>query len=115
MSAELLRRAAALMREDWKAEFTAEFCQCGESGHWFDRSICPEPCGSMHNICTDCGRIKGHCLVAVESGKTSTRLARSWLAVADWLGACAAVLDASPGATKAHALSVASAYLGESA
>lgn len=22
---------------------------------WFDRTICPDPCGSMHQRCTSCG------------------------------------------------------------
>lgn len=26
-----------------------------KNGDWFDRSICSEPCGSMHTRCTDCG------------------------------------------------------------
>jgi hypothetical protein len=37
----------------------------------------------------------------------------TWTAVATWLEACASVLDVSPNATKAHALTVARAYLGE--
>lgn len=28
---------------------------------WFDRSVCPAPCGAMHHRCTDCGRAQGHC------------------------------------------------------
>ena len=28
-----------------------------ENGEWFDRQICPEPCGSMHYRCVDCGEI----------------------------------------------------------
>lgn len=30
---------------------------CGPAEEWFDRSICSEPCGSMHNRCTDCGAV----------------------------------------------------------
>ncbi|SOE25645.1 hypothetical protein [Streptomyces sp. OK228] len=38
---------------------------CSHSGigvsTWFDRSVCPEPCGSMHDRCTRCGRAVGGC------------------------------------------------------
>lgn len=37
-------------------------CMCPEdTDHWFDRSICPDPCGSMHDICNECGHPKGGC------------------------------------------------------
>jgi hypothetical protein len=29
---------------------------CDPEDTWFDRSICPEPCGTMHTRCVDCGR-----------------------------------------------------------
>lgn len=28
---------------------------CPHPDSWFDREICPEPCGTMHDRCTDCG------------------------------------------------------------
>lgn len=28
---------------------------------WFDRSVCPEPCGAMHTRCTACGTALGGC------------------------------------------------------
>lgn len=35
---------------------------CGRTdGYWFDRSVCAEPCGSMHDRCTNCGAVSGHC------------------------------------------------------
>lgn len=38
---------------------------CGACGQfaesWFDRSICAEPCGSMHYRCSNCGAVVGHC------------------------------------------------------
>lgn len=35
--------------------------ECQHEDTWFDRSICPEPCGAMHTICSDCGFIFGGC------------------------------------------------------
>lgn len=34
-----------------------ELLGCGHPADevWFDRSFCPEPCGSMHNRCETCG------------------------------------------------------------
>jgi len=34
--------------------------QCGDTDTWFDRSVCPEPCGAMHTRCTGCGAVTGH-------------------------------------------------------
>lgn len=29
---------------------------CGsDKAAWFDRELCPEPCGAMHYRCVDCG------------------------------------------------------------
>jgi hypothetical protein len=28
---------------------------CPHNDAWFDRVICPEPCGMMHTYCADCG------------------------------------------------------------
>lgn len=43
-----------------EAGLTARPCpQCGGTDTWFDRSVCAEPCGSMHDRCTGCGAIVG--------------------------------------------------------
>jgi hypothetical protein len=35
---------------------------CVHTDTWFSRSICQEPaCGSMHDICSDCGVVVGEC------------------------------------------------------
>lgn len=131
MSAETLREAARLMRNDWSERGDARFCQCEESDVWFDRTICPEPCGSMHNVCTECGRIKGYCPVAVDDSLNADRLARTWQAVADWLDDTAAGWPwdgEEPGvvdwdgdritfseSVDSRALAVATAYLGQPA
>lgn len=41
---------------------------CPHEEEWFDRSICPEPCGSMHFYCVDCGQMIGDCALLVEIG-----------------------------------------------
>ncbi|MET9349905.1 hypothetical protein [Streptomyces termitum] len=33
---------------------------CTHPGTWFDRAVCAEPCGSMHDRCADCGVVVGH-------------------------------------------------------
>lgn len=33
---------------------------CDDPDTWFDRTICPEPCGAMHTICNNCGD-HGYC------------------------------------------------------
>lgn len=35
--------------------------QCRHRNTWFDRTICPDPCDSMHDVCIDCGVVVGHC------------------------------------------------------
>jgi hypothetical protein len=37
--------------------------KCGGDGgdNWFDRSICPEPCGMMHTRCSNCGHALDNC------------------------------------------------------
>lgn len=39
------------------------YCRkCGSTKDtWFDRMICAEPCGSMHDRCAECGASTGHC------------------------------------------------------
>lgn len=88
MSAEVLRQAAALMREQWPVRDKGEsvHCQCDPPReHWFDRSVCPEPCGSMHNICGECGRVDGYCPVAVMGEVQGGRYTAAWRYVAGWL------------------------------
>jgi hypothetical protein len=34
---------------------------CPHTDEWFDRTICPEPCGSMHYYCTECGKRMDGC------------------------------------------------------
>ncbi|MFD5107145.1 hypothetical protein [Streptomyces cinereoruber] len=34
---------------------------CGSQDSWVDRSICAEPCGSMHDCCSNCGAVLGYC------------------------------------------------------
>lgn len=44
---------------------------CGQQdGTWFDRSVCPEPCGSAHNRCSNCGAVTGDaCLNEVKASE----------------------------------------------
>jgi hypothetical protein len=37
---------------------------------WFDRELCPDPCGAMHTRCNWCGRAVDGCVLEQES-KTS--------------------------------------------
>ena len=89
MSALTLRRAAAEIRAENVVRDGELFCRCEDDGawtdHWFDRSICPEPCGMMHDICVECCRIKGRCLVAETGRENGNRISTAWLAVADLL------------------------------
>lgn len=45
------------------------FCDCPPDSDgrkpdaWFDRSICPEPCGNMHYVCETCCRVQDRCLI----------------------------------------------------
>ena len=115
---EVLREAAALIRKPSNAD---NGCHCEDDGetftdHWFDRTICPEPCNTMHDICVECGRPKGGCAFAAEVGKpTPFRLA-----LADWLESTANDVEHvhTPiynltSTTVARAVAVARTYLGE--
>lgn len=115
MSAEILREAARLMREDNPARSSALFCECEVSDHWFDRSICPEPCGSMHDVCIDCGRVKGYCAVAVEGRANGDRLSATWLAMADLLDAHVDRIEATGFVGHQHGrlVTLARTYLGQ--
>lgn len=45
--------------------FVCEHCDAAQ-GTWFDRSVCPEPCGSMHTRCTACGMALDECTFDTE-------------------------------------------------
>lgn len=66
--------ATAMMRElegfDRDDDGSPSACACGE-GEYFDRSFCPEPCGSMHYRCEGCGRATDEC--EFESRRERTR------------------------------------------
>ncbi|MDP9820508.1 hypothetical protein [Nocardioides massiliensis] len=119
MSAETLREAAERIRSEHVVRTDSMTCQCEDwTDSWFDRSICPEPCGSMHNVCVECSLIQGGCAWDSVGRRDSNRLARSWLAVADWLDDTAGLLEAThpnPACDlryDGNALAVARAYLG---
>lgn len=41
----------------------------GDAGdNWFDRSLCAEPCGSMHTRCRECGHSLDGCSWETEDG-----------------------------------------------
>jgi hypothetical protein len=44
-----------------------------EGGSWFDRTLCAEPCGKMHDRCRDCGGPLDSCDVRARSYLTRTR------------------------------------------
>lgn len=35
--------------------------KCDHRNQYFDREICPEPCGRMHYFCDDCGECADEC------------------------------------------------------
>jgi hypothetical protein len=37
------------------------------AGSWFDRTLCAEPCGKMHDRCSTCGAALDSCAVRVQS------------------------------------------------
>lgn len=39
-----------------------EVCGGDAAHNWFDRSFCPEPCGSMHTRCSACGSALDFCV-----------------------------------------------------
>ena len=44
----------------------ADVCpECGADAgdNWFDRSLCPEPCGWMHTRCAACGHPYEECVL----------------------------------------------------
>ena len=50
-------RIGASIREERRAETIP----CEHPDEWFDRTICPEPCGMMHYYCTECGEPQDRC------------------------------------------------------
>lgn len=126
MSADLLRRAAALMRE--RAEAATPGPWLADPDTWHPHG---NPLGYRRVVSGEANPISGirtphlHTALLTPPASPEDRQAAadaahvaSWhpavaLAVADWLDACALVVTAAPGSTKAHAERVARAYLGE--
>lgn len=106
MTAEMLRRAASLMRE--RAEGATSGGPRWETGP-------DEMHGPSHAIVYPADSDSA---VAFAASDNAEHIA-SWhpavaLAVADWLDACALVCEVKADAVKHHALTIARAYLGES-
>lgn len=40
---------------DWAKTVTCARCGHPSDDTWFDREVCPEPCGMMHTRCKGCG------------------------------------------------------------
>lgn len=78
-----LRRAA----EQLRTPRIVDFCSCKRRDSWFDRSICPDPCGSMHDVCINCGMVIGRCSWRLEAAMPTA----ANLALAGWLIQHAAV------------------------
>ncbi len=68
--------AAADRAEQLAAEQAIARTKCGADAgqNWFDRELCPEPCGSMHTRCIECGYPQGGCvnLTAAEQAEAVT-------------------------------------------
>jgi hypothetical protein len=54
-----------------------------EAGSWFDRTLCAEPCGKMHDRCGDCGEPLDSCHIRAQS--YFTRHLDTYACVADRL------------------------------
>jgi len=52
----------------------ASRCHCGSRDVWFDRTVCPDPCGAMHTCCADCGRPLDPCLLDATALDQATRV-----------------------------------------
>ena len=61
-----------LLRESVSSEQPPE-STCGHPDTWFDRTLCPEPCGSMHDRCTECGVVLGRCRLDEPSGNARSQ------------------------------------------
>jgi hypothetical protein len=35
--------------------------RCKHENTWFDRTVCEEPCGAMHTVCSDCSAVVDYC------------------------------------------------------
>jgi hypothetical protein len=44
-------------------DLTERFPCCKDGDIWFDRTLCPKPCGSMHDRCDACGRAVDGCAI----------------------------------------------------
>lgn len=56
---------------DEKADrLRAEQGPCRHDDTWFDRTICPEPCGAMHTRCTNCSRALDRCWIELYGSST---------------------------------------------
>jgi hypothetical protein len=53
---------------------------CLHERTYFDRSLCPEPCDTMHDRCKDCGQTVGFC--AHEKAFEPTPHQREWAEIA---------------------------------
>jgi len=58
---------------------------CPHDESWFDRSICPEPCGTMHDYCVKCGECVDPCYwrspkgeLVLERGLADQLRAKGW-------------------------------------
>ena len=51
---------------------------CDHCGHgvWFDRTICPDPCGAMHERCINCGSAVSLCVHESDVAVTNAHAAR---------------------------------------
>jgi hypothetical protein len=45
----------------WEQHELRECVHDDSTETWFDRTVCPEPCGLMHDRCTECGEPVGGC------------------------------------------------------
>ncbi|MFE0472579.1 hypothetical protein ACFW2V_13290 [Streptomyces sp. NPDC058947] len=44
---------------------------CIEFDTWFDRAVCPDPCGQMHQRCTSCGAALDGCVHHMDDWRQS--------------------------------------------
>lgn len=70
--------------------------ECDHSDNWFDRSICPEPCGMMHTYCTLCGDTLDYCALASSADNWWQRYAVELERRVDELKARLAELEPKP-------------------
>lgn len=59
----------AVPAEEWdEADGMCPNCQTSAGENWFDRGVCPEPCGYMHTRCVACGHPYEGCVLMAEVG-----------------------------------------------